>query len=66
MPDDGGDERAELYGRLGFLQARVQDLEQEIRLLTAPTKNGDTMSPLTSAQLAPKLDQANDPAPPPR
>ena len=30
------DERAELYGRLGFLQARVQDLEQQVKLLSAP------------------------------
>ena len=31
------DERAELYGRLGFLQARVQDLEQQVKLLSGPS-----------------------------
>jgi hypothetical protein len=33
-------ERAELFGRLGFYQARVQTLEEEVRLLAAPAENG--------------------------
>ncbi len=43
----------ELAGRCGFLQARVQDLEREIRLLTAPAAEPAT------------TDKADDPAPAP-
>lgn len=50
------DERAELYGRLGFLQARVQGLEQEIRLLKAPPESAP--EPATAAE-------ADDPPPAP-
>ena len=42
------DERMELYGRLGFLQARVQGLEQEIRLLKAPPAPESAPDPSTA------------------
>ena len=47
----------EMAGRIGFLQACVQDLEQEIRLLKAPTVEN-----LQSPDLAP-APMPNHPAP---
>ncbi len=47
-------ENVELAGRCGFLQARVQDLEREIRLLREP-----------SATFVANGEQSSDPAPAP-
>ena len=63
------DERAELYGRLGFLQARVQDLEQQVKLLSAPTiQVGKSDDPAPTSTIVDTPDPAptsttNHPAP---
>ena len=61
------DERAELYGRLGFLQARVQGLEQEVRLLKVP-QSTLVDSPDVNHGSQPAVQncaQSSDPAPVP-
>ena len=56
----------ELAGRLGFLQARVQDLEREIRLLQAPASSGgSTMRPPETVDTMSKVPLDPTPAPTP-
>jgi hypothetical protein len=44
-------ERAELFGRLGFYQARIQHLEEQVALLQAPPPGPTELTPSTAEEL---------------
>jgi hypothetical protein len=55
------DERAELFGRLGFLQAQLQAKDEQVKALMAPTEPEPT-----PATIAPRWPEEPAPPEPPR